>query len=312
MAFREAVRSFQPDVVHSNGVKMHMLAAVGSPLSIPVLWHVRDFMSFRPISKWMARVADRRVDLAIANSRATRDDLLKVSRRFRTRVVYNGIDTGAFSPGGAVAPLDALAGMPPTECLRVGIVATYARWKGHATFVEAATRVARERSDVRFYIVGGPIYETGSRGQFSASEMHELTHDLRTSGRLGLVPFCDEPADAHRALDIVVHASTRSEPFGRTIVEAMACGRAVVVSNDGGAKELFREGYDALGFEPGDAAKLAAKILRLVDDDELRSSLGERGRETVNERFSHQRLGATLASVYDECATLRSTRLDRQ
>ena len=225
----------------------------------------------------------------------------------RTRVIYNGIDTGAFSPDGAVAPLDTLAGMPPTGGVRVGLVATYARWKGHSTFVDAARRVvARARGDVRFYIVGGPIYETGAKGQFSASEMQELTRDLRESGHLGLVPFHTNPAEVHRALDVVVHASTRSEPFGRTIVEAMACGRAAIVSRDGGARELFRHECDALGFEPGDSAALAANIFRLVADDGLRSSLGKRGRETVIERFSHQRLGVAMASVYDECAALRS------
>ena len=54
-----------------------------------------------------------------------------------------------------------------------------------------------------------------------------------------------------RALDVVVHASTQPEPFGLVIAEAMACGRAVVVSSGGGAAEIVTPGEDALVHEVG-------------------------------------------------------------
>ena len=63
-----------------------------------------------------------------------------------------------------------------------------------------------------------------------------------------------------RALDVVVHASTKPEPFGRVIVEAMSCGRAVVVAKDGGAAELFEDGVSALASPPGDASALAGVL----------------------------------------------------
>jgi glycosyltransferase involved in cell wall biosynthesis len=61
--------------------------------------------------------------------------------------------------------LDALAGLPPAPAgvVRVGLVATFARWKGHITFLEALSRLP-ESLPVRGYIIGGPVYETaGSR-----------------------------------------------------------------------------------------------------------------------------------------------------
>ena len=64
---------------------------------------------------------------------------------------------------------------------------------------------------------------------------------------VGFVPFVEDPVPVYRALDVVLHASTQPEPFGLTVVEAMACGRAVVVSAAGGAAELFTDGVDALG-----------------------------------------------------------------
>jgi len=81
---------------------------------------------------------------------------------------------------------------------------------------------------------------------------------MKIENRVGFVPFQDNPADVYRALDIVVHASTKPEPFGRTIVEAMACGKPVIAAQTGGAAELFTHDHDAVGVPPGDPAALAA------------------------------------------------------
>ena len=53
---------------------------------------------------------------------------------------------------------------------------------------------------------------------------------LGVEAHVGFIGFQSEPVDIYRAADVVVHASTQPEPFGLTIVEAMACGRATVVS----------------------------------------------------------------------------------
>ena len=112
------------------------------------------------------------------------------------------------------------------------------------------------------------------------------------------VPFQNEPAAVYQAMDIVVHASTEREPFGRTIVEGMACGCAVVVANDGGAAELFTDGVDALGYKMGDAQALAARLDELVGDPALRARLGREARASAVERFSAERLGGAFASIY--------------
>ena len=93
-----------------------------------------------------------------------------------------------------------------------------------------------------------------------------------------------------RALDVVVHASTRPEPFGLVIAEAMACGRAVITSGTGGAGELVRDGVDAVTHRPGDAVDLASRIERLAADAALRARLGRAARDTAERRFDAARL----------------------
>src|SRR5262249_36473339 len=122
---------------------------------------------------------------------------------------------------------------------------------------------------VRFYIVGGPIYRT-QVSQFSEAELRNLAVNLGIAERTGFIPFQNETAEIYGNLDVVVHASTRPEPFGLTIVEAMACARPVIVSAAGGAAELFANGIDALGFPPGDVEQLADRMIKLRRDPELR------------------------------------------
>ncbi|HEY3495821.1 MAG TPA: glycosyltransferase, partial [Polyangiaceae bacterium] len=117
---------------------------------------------------------------------------------------------------------------------------------------------------------------------------------------VGLVPFQHEVAGVYRGLDVVVHASTRPEPFGRTIVEAMATGRAVAVARAGGAAEVFDEGRSGLGYEPGSVDDLSRVLLELVTNAGLRARLGEGARADALERFDRARVGVELLAAYRE------------
>lgn len=297
---RRAIAAMQPRLIHSNGLKCHLLAGYAAPRACPIVWHMHDFLSPRPVlSKWLKRLA-RRPAVAIAISKAIAGDVQRALPGVPIETVYNGVDTVTFCPQGDNADLDALAGMPPAKpgTLRVGLVATYARWKGQDVFLDAAAEMARSATaDVRFFIVGGPIYST-TGSQFSEEELRTLSAARGLSERCGFVPFQTSLAPVYRALDVMVHASTRPEPFGRTIVEAMACGRAVIVARAGGAQELFSDGRDALGVEPNNPAILAGAILRLCRDSALRSQLGFAARQSAVDRFGRRVMGEALLRVY--------------
>src|ERR1700676_2670257 len=97
-----------------------------------------------------------------------------------------------------------------------------------------------------------------------------------------------------RALDVMVHASTNPEPFGLVIVEAMGCGRAVIVSRAGGVVELICDGVNAMAHAPGDVEGLADLMVKLALDRHLRERLGAAGRRTAERDFDRSRLGRQL------------------
>jgi len=85
----------------------------------------------------------------------------------------------------------------------------------------------------------------------------------------------------------------------------MACGRAVISSGTGGARELIMEGHDAVTHEPGDHVELAKRISELARNAELRRCMGQCARETAERRFSRCRLAADLIPLYRAVLTDR-------
>jgi glycosyltransferase involved in cell wall biosynthesis len=186
--------------------------------------------------------------------------------------------------------------------MRVGLVATYGRWKGHDVFLDALRQLA-SRLPIRGYIIGGPIYDT-SNSQLTRRELETMIHSRRLDDCVGLTGFV-EPAPAMRALDIVVHASTEPEPFGLVIAEAMACGKAVVTTGYGGAAELISDGQNALVATAGQSVALADAIAKLADDPTLRAAIGQRAQETVRVKFAPETVASQLVRVFEK-AVIRS------
>jgi glycosyltransferase involved in cell wall biosynthesis len=296
LRLRRVIRHLQPDIVHSNGNKFHLLSR--AIRRCPIVWHLHDFLGDRPMMRRLAHRAAGNLACAVAVSESVARDARRVLGAVPIEVIANAIDVERFSPGLADGGLlDRLAGLPPaTNVVRVGLAATYARWKGQDMFLEAAARMS-EKLAIRFFIIGGPIYQT-SGSQFSVEELHRRIRDFGLSKRVGLIHFQNDMPAIYRALDLVVHASVRPEPFGLTIAEAMACGRPVIVSTAGGAAELFTHGRDAFGVTPGDVGQLADAIGLLAANANLRLQLGASARQTAQRRFDRSRLGPRLLDLY--------------
>ena len=300
---RARVDEIKPDALHSNGIKCHLLTRMMRLKSVPVVWHIHDFLSSRRMMSRALRWASPAASLALACSDAAANDARRVLGKVPVRTLLNAVDTARFSPApGDGAWLDSLAGIPSARegTLRIGLVATYAWWKGHGLFIEAAARLKREdaKCPVRFFMVGGPIYKTQG-SQFTLDELRAEVRRLGLENCFGFVPFQEATENVYRSLDIVVHASTKPEPFGRTIAEAMACGRPVVASLEGGVAELIDDGPDAIGFAPRNADALATALKRLAGDADSRVKLSVAAREKALSRFSLPRMGASLVQAFE-------------
>jgi glycosyltransferase involved in cell wall biosynthesis len=110
--------------------------------------------------------------------------------------------------------------------------------------------------------------------------------------------FFDLP-QAYALAEVVVYPTCGEEPFGLVPLEAMACGKPVVVSRSGGLVESVLDGQTGYIIEKDDSDQLAERIIRLMGDDSRRSVMGQAGRTHVEEHFSRERMVREVVEEYD-------------
>lgn len=296
-ALRQVIRRYRIDLIHTNTI--HIL--YGGPIAwltrTPHVWHIREIVWqkgwLRRLELWMARHLATRI---VVTSDAVAAMFGPVGTRPDTLVkVSNGIETDRYHPGAAPA-LRAALGATTAQTL-IGIVCRLDVWKGVDVFIDAAALVARDRPEVRFVVVGGPVigledYATTLRARATARGL---------DGVLTWTDWTYGPAqmpDIHRAIDILVLASSQPEPFGLVVVEGMSSGRPVIATAHGGPCELIEDGVTGLLVTPGDADALAAAIRRLVDDPDCAHAMGAAGRHRAETHFSSQAYLAGVHRVY--------------
>lgn len=211
----------------------------------------------------------------------------------RICTIYNGVDPQTLVPGPVVntaAPIVVWVGrITPIKDVK--------------TMVRAAAVVHQERPTVRFVIYGTPP---------KGSESY-LTECLALRNALGLAEvvdfrgFAPSIEIAFQGGDIVALSSI-SEGFPFTVIEAMLCARPVVASAVGGVPEALREDC-GITVEPSNPKALAAGIIRLVDDPELRVRMGALARVYASQTFTLAQCSAAYRESYRTLA-MSSTRRD--
>jgi glycosyltransferase involved in cell wall biosynthesis len=297
------IRHQKPDLVHAIGLKMQLMSLMVVPGNVPIVWNIQDYLSKRPLSRILFRVAmvlfgrSRTLSAGCCSDDVSKDFLsVFPHHRFQSvSTVYNTVDLDLFQPVGS---LSEWIDVDP-EVTQIGLIATYARWKGHDVFLKALSIVSSQNVRFQAYIVGGPIYDTQG-SQWSVEELNQIAKSYELGSKVEFIPFQPDSSEVMRSLDIVVHASTNPEPFGRVIAEAQACGRSVVAVNSGGSAEAFEDGVTGLGVQRDDAEDLADKLILLIQNQILRQRLGENGPEFVKRMFDRRNLADQWIKIYEQ------------
>jgi glycosyltransferase involved in cell wall biosynthesis len=198
--------------------------------------------------------------------------------RDRIRVIPRGVDPAIFDPA-AVVP-DRLIRLAakwriPDGAPTVTLPGRLTAWKGHSVLLEAVSRLRRK--DVCCVLVGS---DQGRRA-YTARLMKEATV-LGLGDRVRLVGHCDDMPAAMMLSDVVVHASTRPEAFGRVVIEAQAMARPVIAADLGGPVETVEHGVTGWRVRPNDPDALAAWLDYALEMSlEERQALGARARASV-------------------------------
>jgi glycosyltransferase involved in cell wall biosynthesis len=218
---------------------------------------------YRIIKPWIRRIW-RDAGRVIAVSEELRALALDTWPGGRIDVVPNGVDTVAFRPA------DAMVSEPASTSVRMVSTAQLIPRKGLQHVIAA---IASLPSSAREHLTW-TIYGTGAYGD----TLRELvaSQGLADVVSLGGLVDYEELPDRLRDADLFVLPSLQ-EGLPLSLLEAMACGLPVLATRVGGIPRVVVDGEHGLLVEPGDPARLADALLRLINDSRLREVMGRAG-----------------------------------
>lgn len=237
------------------------------------------------------RVTGRITDVIITLTPKGIDDHLawRIAPREKFRAVPSGLELETLSPRnseGVLAAREALG--LPREGRIVGSVGRLDEVKGYDQLIEASALVLRKKADVWFAVAGD--------GEEREDLLEQARH-LGVAHRWRFLGWQEDLNAVYHSFDLSVLPS-RNEGMGRTAVEAMACGLAVVATEVGGLPSVVEDGVSGLLVPPEDPRALAEAILRLIGDEALRLRMGACGLSRAREDFSTEAMMAGIESIY--------------
>lgn len=273
------IRSNDIHIVHNNQCDDALYSWLPAKLTnTPIIIHHRDH-SFYKRNRFLSSHVD--VNISISNWQNNHN------LQGKGVLIHNGIDISKFcllekSPG-------------VNKKLKVGLLGRIVHSKGQDVFIRAANIVLEKCPDVEFLIIGD---DRESIYSGYIQQVKTLVKDLKIGESVVFTGPVSDSVDILPKLDISVVPS-RKEPFGRVIIESMACRKPVIATSIWGALDIVTPETGIL-VPPDDPVKLAEAILLLVNSPEKRKKMGEAGYTRVKNHFTKDQMMDKIYCLYDD------------
>lgn len=218
-----------------------------------------------------------RLDAIICVANAVRDDLYKHSRLPKERIttVYKGHSLDWYQD----QPADLSEFGIPQGAFVVGCVANDRPRKGLPVLLQASHLLPKDK-EIYFLLVGSGM---------DSDAIQALIKESPMSGRIKVAGHRKDAPALIAACDVSVLPSLKREGLPKTVIEAMAYGTAVIVSDTGGSAELIVDGESGVEVQPGDFEAIAHGIKVLEADRARCQAMGQAGRERIQEYFNTEK-----------------------
>lgn len=279
-------------LVHTNSNVAQIYAGpAASRCGVPCVWHCRDLVNLGPFYKWMAKHS-RKV-IAISGTVQTHLEKNGVDSH-RIKVIYNAVDTQKFKPLGRREDVRRKMGIESSASV-VAMIGQMVPWKNHSVFLDCAYRVLAEMPDAVFVVVGSDVFGENSAYEKQIKERARV----RFGNKMVFTGYREDIDEVLEGVDVVVHPASR-EPFGRSIIEAMAMQIPVVAVDSCGPAEIIENGKSGILVPEGDLDAMVYAVLKLLKNKAAAFEMGQHALARVESGFSMKDFAANVKSVYME------------
>jgi glycosyltransferase involved in cell wall biosynthesis len=286
-----SLRRLQPDIVFTYTPKMNLYAGFCLYFSkfrqyanISGLGDLfaKDKVSFRFLRYFMFKICFQKTEHIFFQNGEDMALIVEKKRLLNqakcSRLPGSGVDLDRFK--------SCLSVVKGTEGPRVFL--KYGRFlknKGYDLYLSAAKRMKDEHGDrVEFWVMGAPDpHREDSR------ELYKRILTFHEMGIIRLLPWCDDIVSVLGRSDVVVSATTYNEGVPRTLLEALAAGKAIVTTNWKGARDAADDGVNGFVFEPDNEQDLCRVLDGLIKSSpKTLTSMGRAGRQKAEREFNEQ------------------------
>ena len=303
---RRVIRNFlnreKPDLVHAHNMnyfsKAHVktLEEEAKKRKIPLVltahnsWDDMLFLNLTRNVRW---------DHIIAVSFYIKKELMGIGcdgRKITT--IHHGIDTMRFRPNRKKEYKGRLTVLKNRKVIfhpaRMGL------GKGCDISVKAMRSVINKFPDAMLVLAGTKnIVDWKTTQQKDIAYIVDLINDLGLNDNVFIEMFTlDEMVRLYAIADVCLYPSTVGEPFGLTMLESLASGKPMIVTNSGGMPEIIQDGINGYVVPIRDYEALATKAINLLDDETLRERIGLTGRKFAELRFTKETMAENNIEIY--------------
>lgn len=278
--------------IYSNTAAVWVGALLSRVKGYIHIWHLHEII-VKPklFSLWMGKLVQYNSHKVIVVSQAVKKHWVRYVSVNKLHLIYNGLDYNPY----LCQSVDLRKELKiPEEAIVIGMIGRVNSWKGQEYFLEISEELNKKFLNLYFLLIGDAF--PGEEHLFEGLEQRILEKEY--SDRIYNLGFRKDISQVLATMDIFILPSILPDPFPTVILEAMAAGKPVIATAQGGALEMVDHGKTGYHIPLNSASKSAAIIGGLINNKSQINKLGEEARKKVVGNFSLPKYGQEILNIF--------------
>jgi glycosyltransferase involved in cell wall biosynthesis len=281
------IKRYSVSTIYINSANVILGPILKWLTGLPLIWHLHEIVENPSILKYFLVRLIEKSNQVIAVSDATRDFWMKQSTKLNIHLLHNGIPTSDFKHAVSLNDSEFPFTLKNTNnAILIAMVGRVQPWKGQAYFLNIIKSFFDEMKVSELNVYAIMVGDAYPGYEYYVAELKQSIVDNELGDKVFYIGYRRDIPAILASIDLLVLPSLLPDPLPTVVLEAMASGKPVLATLQGGASEMILEGETG-AFMPLDDHKKAAETLRsvLLNTEKMRE-MGQKGNQRVNEYFS--------------------------
>ncbi|OFY84692.1 MAG: hypothetical protein A3K10_02680 [Bacteroidetes bacterium RIFCSPLOWO2_12_FULL_31_6] len=309
---KKIIQEFQPDIVHTHASKAGTLGRIAAyKCKVPIIIHTFHGHVFHSyfgktktlIFKIIERFLAKKSTAIIAISEIQKNELVdvhKICKKEKIKVIPLGFDLSRFQEN-VEEKRKSFRNFYQIDDdeIAIGIIGRLVPIKNHKLFIDAIGQLSKKSNKkIRAFIIGDGEEKENLKSYCETVHVDFVEFDdVQTQNTITFTSWIKEIDWANAGLDIIA-LSSLNEGTPVSLIEAQAANKPIVTTNVGGVENIVLPNQTAFIVPPNNLNQFSEALLKLIEDDELRLTMGKQGWLHVKDKFHFTRLVNDMEKLY--------------